>query len=493
MEHDEKKLLHIIIGELWPKDHKKNQANNELVELNGDTSGYLYTYATLRSDVKSFVDFLCSDKILSLFPIEKLSSKDLAVLTLKHLNRGNHELHRIKAGYEGKTRISKSADYSIKDTLQSTRTVSDVPSIWGQFAESEWGISLPNEEEFNHIVSDAFTSDPDSCFKHKEIIGLENCLLLLKKLLFETYRVLDTLKIHTKEPVGVLYANTKDLFRLSDYCKNAIQAAQYNCLISNGDLSNKDRIQALCHFAEHMSEMKDDIIDQVITYNSQKVSVDSKIGPDSLINVVSKDEPHIDEVGGQGLSQALETVINGVRYYKELSDIIGLLYEEIKTSASNVFINAKDWMQCRSEKEYYLLGSSDYDFKAKLNTVKEIVDKACCDGHDWNHFSTRVLFREIYVSKVKYQRKTASTILRNYIENNEKPTTAQWLFLEEKLNRGEFWNTGLLDCYTLYRKNCISIGALYFLPLTVASYYEGYELTAGITNSLLEYLTSLLK
>ncbi|MEG0774356.1 hypothetical protein [Clostridium sp.] len=64
----------------------------------------------------------------------------------------------------------------------------------------------------------------------------------------------------------------------------------------------------------------------------------------------------------------------------------------------------------------------------------------------------KVVYREVIESKIKYNNKSANTIVRNLLKTNEAPkftSIKESLFIREKLSRGFFREDGLIEVYKL--------------------------------------------
>ena len=145
-----------------------------------------------------------------------------------------------------------------------------------------------------------------------------------------------------------------------------------------------------------------------------------------------------------------------------------------------------------------------YNYKNKIEATREFM--CIMEGYSNNHCcknnseDIKVYFREIYVSRVKYKRRQASTIIRDYLNkcknNGVEPfeNETYYMFVMEKINRGYYRERGQLE---LYCERVSFQKRLYELLLKTYLFYDFeeciefiYIINNMILEKLIEYFSS---
>lgn len=196
-------------------------------------------------------------------------------------------------------------------------------------------------------------------------------------------------------------------------------------------------------------------------------------------------------------------------YYNEYINIYKVLEKEEK----NNIIFKEIESQYKTEKFKFLDGESEQyvksivtegisvdRFKEKLKNTKEVIKLFqlynISKANDESFQDLKVYFREIYMSKQKYNGKQTKTIIRNYLDESKKngevkffEKKSDYMFLLEKLNRGYCREKDILVYY--HKKNMV-MTQIYKTILKVYLFYD-YEDTLEIIYSLNYCIISKLK
>lgn len=114
---------------------------------------------------------------------------------------------------------------------------------------------------------------------------------------------------------------------------------------------------------------------------------------------------------------------------------------------------------------------------------------------DW----TNIIIREAFVSKQKYERKTAMTVIRKINKfgikdenDNHKINSKYLMFLDAKFIRGVFWESNILSEYKSYCDICIAIRELFLLSYELFSEIDAYKWIYIICSELLNEFSYII-
>lgn len=196
-------------------------------------------------------------------------------------------------------------------------------------------------------------------------------------------------------------------------------------------------------------------------------------------------------------------------YYNEYINIYKILENEEK----NNIIFKEIESQYKTEKFKFLDGESEQyvksiitegtsvdRFKEKLGNTKEVIKlfevHNISKANEECFQDLKVYFREIYMSKQKYNGRQTKTIIRNYLDESKKngkvkffEKKSDYMFLLEKLNRGYCREKDILVYY--HKKNMVMTQS-YKTILKVYLFYD-YEETLEIIYSLNYCIISKLR
>ena len=159
---------------------------------------------------------------------------------------------------------------------------------------------------------------------------------------------------------------------------------------------------------------------------------------------------------------------NGV-YYQEVLGIYDVLRKEVDENPT-LFSLVEDKYKVRKEliseeelsnlQEIITEGQHSYDYNIKLGTTRKFI-RVMHDYGGRQCFSNcpqdlKTYYRELFMSKVKYKGKQASTIVQEYLTKIETSgeiepfdKKSHYIFVREKISRGYFREKNNLDMYFL--------------------------------------------
>ena len=169
-------------------------------------------------------------------------------------------------------------------------------------------------------------------------------------------------------------------------------------------------------------------------------------------------------------------------YYDELDKIVKSLEREVKENVElfyNRRLDSNKEENDHTPQGYICEGVDVSGFDRKYCESKKIIDLSRDFGSVWaskeNESDVKVVFREFFMSRVKYNRRTAMSIVRNILSENI-PTKQELMFLDKKLLRGYFREQGLMDEYPIFNRICSKIRRMFLKCYSAIDDEEAYRL-----------------
>jgi len=413
---DYKKFIEIMKKEKWPEYVKLKNLD---MSLSGDE------YRSFCIQFEHFIEHIEQDgSPLKWLPLEFMTEEELAEVVYGFLNRSKE--NRL---------LFQGLDYSGYKY--------DYTDLMIQFSEKQ--------EKFEKMVED----NP----KLKEIqnLAIDSTIINVNQTLMEASKTgykkaVETLfayvdKIYVDLHNEIKYYDQRGCERINtSYFESYIQVGERICfgilyffIIANDNI--KDKMEALKKIEKNVNKACE------IFY-----------APDVDLKAAYKRERYLrKKYEGINHNQADRIVASYIHYltrrafYEELKNI-----EELVRNEENL-PQTEESTKVKSEqdnfKEYITDGRKINAYDKKLNYCIRLIDFAQKQGNLWGDISNdevlKICFGAIYMSKVRYKKKQAATIVRQIVEG-EKIDKLQILFLDVKLLYGTFCEKGLVEEYDIF-------------------------------------------
>ena len=129
--------------------------------------------------------------------------------------------------------------------------------------------------------------------------------------------------------------------------------------------------------------------------------------------------------------------------------------------------------------DYICEGAHVSDYNRKYEESKKVIGLAKDFGSFWvdekRPLDVKIAFREFFMSKQKYHRRTAMSIVRNILSSNV-PTKQELMFLNAKVVRGYFREMGLVREYKMFNRICSKIRHMFLKSYSAIDDVEAYRL-----------------
>lgn len=168
--------------------------------------------------------------------------------------------------------------------------------------------------------------------------------------------------------------------------------------------------------------------------------------------------------------------LNRKAYYEELEKIEEILKTEPFMPKSEKHLELPD--EGGDIDDYISEGRRIPSFDVKLEECKRIIDFSREKGNFWGASSdaksVKISLLEGYVSKVTYQRRTATAIIRNILAN-QPPSVQEIMFLDMKMLHGAFRENDMNDEYEVFLEICKRVRKMYLLAYSAINDEEAYK------------------
>lgn len=168
--------------------------------------------------------------------------------------------------------------------------------------------------------------------------------------------------------------------------------------------------------------------------------------------------------------------LNRRAYYYELDNIVDIIQTEPFIPSPIYLASSVDE---KNLIDYISEGQKIPAFELKLQESKQLIDFARKQENYWGAISdapsVKTVLREGYVSKVRYQRKSAMAIIRNILAG-EQPSMQELMFLDMKMLHGAFRENGMFEEYPLFMQICSKVRKMYLLAYSAIDDREAYNI-----------------
>ena len=153
--------------------------------------------------------------------------------------------------------------------------------------------------------------------------------------------------------------------------------------------------------------------------------------------------------------------LNRKAFYEEIENIEDILKKEPFISDSS---------------EERVISSLD----KKREECKSLIEFSRKNGNYWGSCSDdkaiKIILYEGYISKVKYKRRTAMSIIRNILSEHRLCDKQELMFLDMKMLHGVFREDGMFDEYEVFLKICNMVRKMYLFAYSAIDDKQAYNL-----------------
>jgi hypothetical protein len=425
-------------------------------------------YRNLSKQIDNFIDHIKkADSPLHWLPLEIMTDEEMADIVNGYLDRSdanrlllyNLDFKGIKYDY---------SDLIVKD-----------PRL-----EDEWRIILettPELKKYQKLKILELITEINIVLVDAPYVGYMKTAVNLLKYIDLIYDEI----IHEKnlfKCIGLGYKNTEYIEQYITVCERIVDGALFFLLISNPNIS--DKIDALLKIEEKLNSAYDTIEEEL------SVAKEKLICSRKLEKVYYKCNPN----DATNISIFYVQFLERQSYYGEIENIIMLLKDEIHNrsdlygvASSLPYENIDDYS--KSELKNYIceeIKVSDYD--KKYSEISKIIDFALSNKNMWasnkNALDVKIAFREFFLSKQKYMRKTSTAMVRNILAGIT-PEPQDMMFLDMKIIRGCFREKNMLQEYEIYNRICSRVRHMFLKSYSAINDVEAYRL---VHRSCFEFL-----
>lgn len=282
--------------------------------------------------------------------------------------------------------------------------------------------------------------------------------------------------------MGLGYMNTEYIEEYITVCEKIVDGVLFSLLISNPNISNK--VDALLKIEEKLNNAYG-TIEEELSVAKEKFICSRKFEKENY-------KPELNDA--VNISLFYVQFLERQSYYGEIENIIMLLSDEIHRCSDLygvaiplLYEKVDDYS--KTELKKYICEEvkvSDYD--KKYNEILKIIDSVFNNKNIWvsskNALDVKIMFREFFLSKQKYMRKTSTTMVRDILAGIT-PEPRHLMFLNMKITRGYFREKNMLQEYEIYNRICSRVRNMILKSYSTINDEEAYRL---IHRSCFEFL-----
>lgn len=422
----------------------------------GNDGRYGDEYRSLSKQVDNFIIHLKrEDSPLQWLPLELMTDNEISDILIAYLDRSNdNRLLLNNLDFEGMK--YDYSDFIVPDydrQKEMEMVLDTLPELKG-YKKLKIKVLLP---EINIML----------------VGGVYNGYTNAAK---ELLRILDTVRIEIADEkslfkcIGLSFTNTGYIEEYIRVCERIAIGSLFYFLVDNKNVTDKK--EALLRFREKLEQ----------AYLIIEKEMDVAKANLKRVREFHKEYHKAQPNDAADISIYYVQFLERKSYYDELDKIVKSLEREVKENAELFYDRRSDSNTEENEhtsQEYICEGIDVSDFDRKYCESKKIIDLSRDFGSVWaskeNEFDVKVVFREFFMSKVKYNRRTAMSIVRNILSENI-PTNQELMFLDKKLLRGYFREQGLMDEYPIFNRICSKIRRMFLKCYSAIDDEEAYRL-----------------
>lgn len=282
--------------------------------------------------------------------------------------------------------------------------------------------------------------------------------------------------------IGLGYTNVEYIEQYIIVCERIVYGSLFSLLISNPNIS--DKIGALLKIEEKLNSAYDTIEEELSVAKEKFTS----------LRKFEKEYYKFNQNDATNISLFYVQFLERKSYYGEIENIIMLLENEIHNrldlyGIATPLLYEKVDDYSKSELKKYICEDvkvSDYD--KKYNEILKIIGFSFSNKNMWASFNNaldvKIAFREFFLSKQKYMRKTSTKMVRDILAGIT-PEPQYLMFLDMKITRGYFREKNMLQEYEIYNRICSRVRHIFLKSYSAINDIEAYRL---IHRSCFEFL-----
>lgn len=449
---DYSNIKKIVINKRWPEGEGK----------------YGDDYRSLSKQIDNFIEHIKKkDSPLQWLPLDIMTDEEVADIANTYLSRNsNNRLLLNNLNYKGIKYNYK--DLIVKD-LEVEKDTSTILEITPKLKEHRELRIIELISEINIVLVGAkYEGYMKTAKKLLEYIDLIRDEILNEKWLFEV--------------MGLGYKNTNYIEQYISVCERICLGSLFFLLIENPNLPNK--MEAMSKIEEKLNVVFDTIKNEIIL--DRKKFVESR--------KIHQEHYNISPNEAADISQYYVQFLERKAYYNELDNIQKVLEKEIQDTPklygkaisplSEKTSNYKD----KELKAYICEDINVSEYKKKLEETKRIIDFAFKNNNLWgsseDSTTLKIVFREYFMSKKTYMRKSSMTLIRNILAG-ERVESRELMFLNMKIIRGVFREKNMLKEYYMFSRICSRVRKMFLLSYKAINDTEAYRL---VHRSCFEFL-----
>ncbi len=379
-------------------------------------------YRSLRIQLDHFVDHISNaDSPLSWLPLEDMTEDELSDIAVQFYKRSK----------ENRLILSqKNINYNYNDLLINRKdTFADIVR------------DIPQLKTFHALDFTKDITDINSALIEAKNRGYQHTAANISRyndeVLNDILREKEWFKC-----IGLGYTNTQYIEQYIDVCERICFGTLYFFIIANPNIES--RKESLDKVADLVNKMEDTISEELVK---------------GKIDYQRKRNFHLGYYGSlwnnaDNIMMYYVQFLHRQSLYEEWNNIFKILPANAVTPISDEYKNP-------------LNNPKLNNFQNKKDECKELIAIARERNNYWasedDIKAVKILIREGFMEKSKYNRRTAMTIIRNILTGQE-PTETECMFLDAKILRGTFREQGNLDCFDKFIEICTSLRSMFLMP-----------------------------
>lgn len=440
MDYD--KFKNIVVDIRWSKSKPKS----------GDD------YRSLRIQLDHFVERIVkADSPLKWLPLDDMSEEELAIIANKFLDQVSKNrlffqglnYHGIKYNYNELIIENPEREIELERILETFPELKNYKKLKIMDLIGEINIALLDASNKGYQkTAELFLNYIDTIKKE---------ILQEKKLFF---------------CIGLGFTNTGYIEQFISVCDRICFGTLYFFIIANKNV--EDKIDALQKIEQKLHSAYETLLKcEAEAKNRCKEHRNVQYGAEIIMSQREGEEIEFHNNAEEIVLYYVQ-FLNRKAYYEELENIEELLKKEpfILKSQECFASNKVDGLNEFSE------GRIIPSFDVKFEECKKIIEFARKRGNFWGSSSDakslKITLFEGYLSRVKYQRRTATAIIRNILAG-EKPSIQELMFLDMKMLHGDFRENGMSTEYELFSRICEKVRKMYLLAYSAINDEEAYK------------------
>lgn len=264
--------------------------------------------------------------------------------------------------------------------------------------------------------------------------------------------------------IGLGFTNTDYIEQYITVCERIGFGALYFFVIENANIS--DKMETLNKISQKLNAAFDVLLERLDEAKKQY----------KILRDFHEEYHGVPQNKAEDIGLYYVQFLNRRAYYDEIDNIVSIIQAEpfVPKQDSPCLLENENEMQT-----YISEGENIPAFNIKLQESKQLIGFARKQDNYWGASSdapsVKTVLREGYLSKVKYQRRTAATIIRNILAG-EQPSMQELLFLDMKMLHGAFREKGLTEEYPLFMQICSRVRKMYLLAYSAIDDREAYNI-----------------